>query len=77
MYPLPELAVNVTDPPIQMVEAEAAIVAAGVGLTVTVTSSVRVHVPVVPVTVYVVVDDGFAVTEAVFVALNPVLGDQL
>ena len=53
MYPLPELAVNVTDPPIQMVEAEAAIVAAGVGLTVTVVVTDELHP--FAVTVYVIV----------------------
>jgi hypothetical protein len=45
--------------------------------TVTTTVSVPVQPPVVPVTIYVVVDDGLALTVAPVVALNPEAGDQL
>jgi hypothetical protein len=45
-------------------------------LTVSVEVAVALQPPVVPVTVYVVVEAGFAVTEAPVVALRPVAGDQ-
>lgn len=49
----------------------------GRGFTVTVTDSVVVQfVAVVPVTVYVCVELGLAVTAATLVALNPVDGDH-
>ena len=60
--------------PSHIIVALATIVGAGNGLTVTVTSSVLVQEPIVPVTVYVVVVVGFAVTLAVVVPLNPVDG---
>ena len=56
------------------------VIALTTGSALTVTKDVAVAVQpllAVPVTVYVVVVIGEAVTEAVFVALNPVLGDQL
>jgi len=45
-----------------------------VALTVTTTVLVALHVPLVPVTVYVFVVAGLAVTAAPVVALNPVAG---
>ena len=47
------------------------------GKTVTVTSDVLVHPPTVPVTVYVVVDAGNALTFDPVVALSPVAGAQV
>jgi len=49
----------------------------GSGLTVTVTCAVCVHPLRVPVTVYVVVVVGLAVTLAPVVLLNPVGGDHV
>lgn len=49
----------------------------GFGFTVTTDVAVPVQPPVVPVTVYVVVEDGFAVTVLPVVAESPVAGDQL
>ena len=48
----------------------------GGGLTVTVTCAVAVHPFDVPVTVYVVVEAGVAVTDEPVVLLNPVAGLQ-
>lgn len=50
--------------------------AAGNGFTVTVTWAVPAHPNVVPVTVYVVVPGGVAVTVAPVVGDNPVMGLQ-
>ena len=53
-------------------------VTTGNGFTVTVTVVVFEHpAALVPVTVYVVVPGGLAVTLVPVVALNPVAGDQL
>lgn len=52
-------------------------VTTGIGLTVTVVVAVLEQAPFVPVTVYVVVVVGLAVTVAPVVADNPVAGDQL
>ena len=50
----------------------------GIGFTVTVTVDVFVHVfNAVPVTVYVVVNDGAAIIVVPVDALKPVNGDQL
>jgi hypothetical protein len=49
----------------------------GVGFTVTTAVLVDVQLPVIPVTTYVVVEAGVAVTTDPLVALNPVEGDQL
>jgi hypothetical protein len=49
----------------------------GIGLTVTVTCAVAVHPRASPVTVYVVVEVGLAVTDEPVVALNPVAGDHI
>src|SRR5690349_13769405 len=49
----------------------------GAGVTVTVTCAVDVHPSRVPVTVYVVVLAGVAVTLEPVVALRPVAGDQV
>ena len=73
--PDPPFAVNVVLAPTQIVVALAVIDAVGNGLTVTTTWSVFTHpFAFVPVTVYVVVALGLAVTLAVFVALKPVDG---
>jgi len=77
VLPEPAFALKVTDEPVQIVVALAVIVALGALTTVTVTWSVFTHpFASVPVTVYVVVAVGFAVTAAVFVALKPVEGDH-
>jgi len=52
-------------------------VTVGVGFTVIVTVALAEHVPVVPVTVYVVVAPGVAVTLLPVVALRPVPGDHV
>jgi hypothetical protein len=62
------------DWPIHIVAGEAVAVTVGKGLTVNVTVAVLVHPEVVPVTVYVVVAPGAAVTDAPVVTLKPVLG---
>ncbi len=49
----------------------------GRGFTFTVTCAVFEQPPLVPVTMYVVVELGFAVTVAPVVPLNPVAGDQV
>jgi hypothetical protein len=66
------------DVPLQIVAELAVMDAVGNGFTVTVTWSVLAQLPIVPVpvTVYVVVTAGVAVTLAVFVALKPVDGLQ-
>ena len=70
------VAVSVVLEPLQMVAAGTLMV--GNGLTVTVTVVVPTQPAAeVPVTVYVVVVVGFAVTLAPVVALNPVAGDQV
>ena len=75
VYPVPALALNVVDVPAQMVVALAVIVAVGAFTTFTVTASVFTQpFASVPVTVYVVVLDGVAVTIAVFVTFKPVDG---
>jgi len=61
-------------PPEQIVADAGVTVTVNVADTVTVTVCVLLHEPVVPVTVYVVVDAGDAVTDAVLVALRPVPG---
>ena len=74
---LAPLAVSVDDEPTQMEVGEADTVTDGSGLTVMVTVAVLVHpAEEVPVTVYVVVTVGVAVTEAPVDALRLVEGDQ-
>lgn len=64
--------------PEQIVCEEGVAVMVGSGFTVTVTEAVLVHpLPSVPVTVYVVVIAGLAVTLAPVVADNPVAGLQV
>lgn len=75
MYVLAPLPVSVVEFPAQIVAD--ATVTVGVGFTVTRAVAEAVHEPVVPITVYVVVTVGLAVTVAPVVALNPVDGDQL
>ena len=71
------VAVNVVPvPPVHMATPEPALTT-GVVFTVTVTLALLLQPLVVPVTVYVVVVDGFAVTLAPVVAESPVEGDQL
>jgi hypothetical protein len=72
------LAVNVTLLPAQIVELDGEILTVGMVFTVTGTEAVAVHpLAAVPVTVYVVVVAGVAVTTAVLVAESPVDGAQL
>jgi len=71
---LAPLAVNDTFPPGHIVDAGGTTVIVGNGFTVTFTVAVFVHPPEVPVTVYVVVLPGLAVTDEPVVALNPVPG---
>jgi hypothetical protein len=67
-------AVSTTFPPGQRPAEGGVTVTEGNGFTVTLTVAVLIHPPVVPVTVYVVVVPGVAVTEAPVVALKPVPG---
>lgn len=70
------MAVRVADCPTQIAGGEM-IEITGAGLTVTVTCAVAVHpLDDVPVTVYVVVEVGDAVTDAPVVLLSPVGGLQ-
>ena len=75
-YVLAPLAVNVVLCPVQMVMLGDT-VSTGIGLIVTVTCAVAVHPLASPVTVYVVVDNGVAVTDEPVVALNAVEGLQV
>ena len=75
-YVVPPLAVSVVDPPAQILTGAPALMV-GNGLTVTVTEDVSLHPePLKPVTVYVVVAVGLAVTDAPDIAESPVAGDQ-
>lgn len=76
-YVVAPLAVSVVLPPVQMVLESGVTVITGSGVTVTVVVAVDEQLPVVPVTVYVVVLVGLAVTFAPVVPLKPVAGDQL
>ena len=69
-------AVSAADCPIH-IGAGVGTVITGAGLTVTVTCAVAVHPTLVPVTVYVVVLVGVAVTEVPAVLLSPVGGDHV
>ena len=74
VYVLAPLAVSKVDCPAQIVAGEET-VTTGIGLTVTVTCAVLVHPAAeVPVTVYVVVETGDAVTVEPVVLLNPAAG---
>jgi hypothetical protein len=78
VYDAAPLAFKLTPGPLaHMLAADGVTVTAGVALTVIVTVAVPVHVPLLPVTVYVVVVAGLAVTVAPTVALKPVAGAQL
>lgn len=68
------LAVKTVEPPLQIEVFGDTVRASGV--TVTVTVPVALHDPLVPVTVYVVVALGLALTLAPVEADNPVGGDQ-
>jgi len=61
-------------PPLHMLAEAGVTITVGVLLTVIVTVCVLVQLPVVPVTVYVVVIPGLAVTDAPTVPLNPAAG---
>jgi len=76
VYVVPPPAVNTVLLP-EHIDVEGETVTVGVGLTVIVTVFVPVHEPVVPVTVYVVVDAGLALTVVPVVALRPVAGLQV
>lgn len=69
------LAVSVVEAPVQMLAFGETVRL--IGVTVTVTFADAEHEPFVPVTVYVVVVVGLAVTVAPVVADNPVAGDQV
>ena len=71
------LAVKFTEPPRQYDADNGVMLTVGEVFTVTVTLVVPVQPDVVPVTVYMVVDAGLAVTVAPVVELRPVAGDQL
>jgi hypothetical protein len=73
VYVLAPPAVSVVFCPVQ-IETFGDSVTTGIGFTVTVTCAVAVHPDAFPVTVYVVVEEGFAVTLAPVVALNAVDG---
>ena len=74
-YVFAPLAVMLTFPPGQIAGADGVTVIVGLGFTVTVTVAVFVHpLTAVPVTVYVVVTVGDAVTVAHVVQLRPVAG---
>jgi len=69
--------VRITFPPGQIVEVGGVTITVGVGVTVITELAVPEHVFVVPVTVYVVVKVGLAVTVAAVVELSPAIGSQL
>ena len=75
VYVLAPDAFNTVDCPAQIDAGRTEIT--GDGVTVTVTCAVEVHPFLVPVTVYVVVVVGEAVTEVPVVLLNPVAGDHV
>ena len=60
--------------PVHIVGEAGVAVTVGDGLTVTVIVVVSEHVPVAPITEYVCVEDGDAVTDDPVVALRPVAG---
>jgi hypothetical protein len=72
----PPDAVKEVDAPEQMVAEAGVTFIVGIGFTVTTTVCVFVQPDAVPVTVYVVVEAGFAVTVAVFVLFSPAAGLQ-
>ena len=73
-----QLAVKVDEPSGHIVDGEGEAEIVGFGLTVTVAVAVPVQpLRLVPVTVYVVVDEGEAFTVDPVVALSPVEGDQV
>lgn len=72
------LALSVVELPEHIVAGAAAADKVGKGFTVTITVAVALHPPaLVPVTVYVWVDVGLAVTVVLEVALKPVDGDHV
>jgi hypothetical protein len=73
VYVFAPLTFSVVDCPSQIV-AEGEMVSIGTGLTVTVTCAVAVHPLKSPVTVYVIVEDGLAITLAPVVEFRVVAG---
>src|SRR2546430_2603275 len=76
-YVIAPFAVKVDVCPEQILVGLATIVIVGFGDILIVTVVVPEHAPLVPVSVYVVVTEGLALTLAPVVALNPVAGPQL
>jgi hypothetical protein len=77
LYVEPPVAVKPVEAPLQIATLEPPLIT-GIKFTVTVTAAVLLQpAALVPVTVYVIVDVGLAVTLAPVVADNPVDGDQL
>ena len=68
------MALRLTEPPEHIEGDDGVTFIVGVATIVIVTVFEAVHVPIVPVTVYVVVEPGLAVTTAPVVPLNPVPG---
>jgi hypothetical protein len=77
VYVVAPLAVKLVPTPEHTEADEGVTVTVGVVLTVMATDWVELHEPLVPVTVYVVVEPGVAVTVAPVVALKPVEGLQV
>ena len=75
-YVFAPLAVSVVFCPVQIVMFGETVIT-GIGLMVTVTCAVAVQPDASPVTVYVVVEDGFAVTDEPVVELRLVDGVQM
>ena len=69
-------ATSVSETPLQIVVALGITVTTGAELTFTVAVVVSEHAPVVPITVYIVVPEGLAMTVFPVVVFNPVAGDQ-
>jgi hypothetical protein len=74
LYVEPPEAVRVVEEPLQIAILVGDTVTVGLLATLTIATDVSLQEPVVPVTVYVVVEDGVAITLAPVVALSPADG---